>query len=78
MSYSSMREFLDQLEKEGKLIRVKEPVDTHLEMTEIQTRLLAEVARLSFLNNQSCLMEASATCRWWSIFMARLNVWPWV
>jgi len=42
MSYSSMREFLDQLEKEGKLIRVKEPVDTHLEMTEIQTRLLAE------------------------------------
>lgn len=42
MSYSSMREFLDYLEKEGQLVRVKEPVDTHLEMTEIQTRLLAE------------------------------------
>ncbi|WP_415236430.1 UbiD family decarboxylase [Sneathiella sp.] len=42
MSFSSMRDFMALLEKEGKLVRVKEPVSTNLEMTEIQTRLLAE------------------------------------
>ncbi|OUR77709.1 hypothetical protein A9Q83_09310 [Alphaproteobacteria bacterium 46_93_T64] len=42
MSYASLRDFMDLLEKEGKLIRVTEPVSTDLEMTEIQTRLLAE------------------------------------
>lgn len=42
MSYSSLREFLDLLEKQGELVRVKELVSTVLEMTEIQTRLLAE------------------------------------
>ena len=42
MSYSSLREFIDLLEKQGELVRVKEPVSTVLEMTEIQTRLLAE------------------------------------
>lgn len=42
MSYSSLRDFMDLLEKEGKLVRVSEPVSTNLEMTEIQTRLLAE------------------------------------
>src|ERR1043165_1587049 len=42
MSYSSLRDFLQKLEAEGALVRVKEPVSTVLEMTEIQTRLLAE------------------------------------
>jgi 4-hydroxy-3-polyprenylbenzoate decarboxylase len=42
MSYKSLREFIDRLEREGRLIRVTEPVSTELEMTEIQTRLLAE------------------------------------
>jgi 4-hydroxy-3-polyprenylbenzoate decarboxylase len=42
MSYSSLRDFLELLERDGKLIRVQEPVSTVLEMTEIQTRLLAE------------------------------------
>lgn len=42
MSYRSLREFLDKLDREGDLARVKPPVSTHLEMTEIQTRLLAE------------------------------------
>lgn len=41
MSYTSMREFLDILEKNNLLVRVTKPVHTHLEMTEIQTRLLA-------------------------------------
>ncbi|MEM9262890.1 MAG: UbiD family decarboxylase, partial [Pseudomonadota bacterium] len=42
MAYRSLREFLDLLEQEGELIRVSTPVSTVLEMTEIQTRLLAE------------------------------------
>jgi 4-hydroxy-3-polyprenylbenzoate decarboxylase len=40
MAYRSMREFLAKLETEQRLVRVREPVSTVLEMTEIQTRLL--------------------------------------
>jgi len=40
MAYKSLREFLDLLEADGDLKRVSRPVSTHLEMTEIQTRLL--------------------------------------
>ena len=42
MAYTSLREFMERLEKEGRLKRVSAPVSPHLEMTEIQTRLLAE------------------------------------
>ena len=42
MSYRSLREFIAKLESERELVRVREPVSTVLEMTEIQTRLLAE------------------------------------
>tara|TARA_B100001939_G_scaffold342769_1_gene354359 strand:+ start:3010 stop:4512 length:1503 start_codon:yes stop_codon:yes gene_type:complete len=42
MAYQSLRDFMDQLEKAGRLVRVREPVSTHLEMTEIQTRVIAE------------------------------------
>src|SRR5690349_9668185 len=42
MSYKSLRDFLTRLEKDGELVRVTEPVSTVLEMTEIQTRLIAE------------------------------------
>jgi 4-hydroxy-3-polyprenylbenzoate decarboxylase len=42
MAYASLRDFMERLEKAGQLVRVTEPVSTHLEMTEIQTRLLAE------------------------------------
>ena len=41
MAYRSLREFLGELAKAGELVRVSEPVSTVLEMTEIQTRLLA-------------------------------------
>jgi 4-hydroxy-3-polyprenylbenzoate decarboxylase len=41
MAYRSLREFLGVLEEAGELVRVSEPVSTVLEMTEIQTRLLA-------------------------------------
>jgi 4-hydroxy-3-polyprenylbenzoate decarboxylase len=42
MAYESLREFMARLEDDGRLVRVSRPVSTHLEMTEIQTRLLAE------------------------------------
>jgi len=42
MPYASLRDFMARLEKEGRLVRVTEPVSTVLEMTEIHTRLLAE------------------------------------
>lgn len=42
MSYASLRDFIDHLERKGCLVRVTEPVSPMLEMTEIQTRLLAE------------------------------------
>jgi 4-hydroxy-3-polyprenylbenzoate decarboxylase len=41
MPYRSLRDFMDRLEASGRLVRVREPVSTVLEMTEIQTRLLA-------------------------------------
>ena len=42
MPYRSLRDFISKLESQGDLVRVSEPVSTVLEMTEIQTRLLAE------------------------------------
>ncbi|EME71661.1 3-polyprenyl-4-hydroxybenzoate decarboxylase [Paramagnetospirillum caucaseum] len=42
MPYESLRDFVTRLEKAGRLKRVSAPVSPHLEMTEIQTRLLAE------------------------------------
>lgn len=42
MPYRSLREFVDLLAARGRLVRVREPVSPYLEMTEIQTRLLAE------------------------------------
>ena len=42
MPYSSLRDFMARLESERKLVRVAAPVSPFLEMTEIQTRLLAE------------------------------------
>src|SRR5579863_6707466 len=42
MPYSSLRDFLSRLEASGRLSRVTVPVTPVLEMTEIQTRLLAE------------------------------------
>ncbi|MCH8917947.1 MAG: UbiD family decarboxylase [Alphaproteobacteria bacterium] len=42
MSYSSLRDFLAVLEERGALATVSAPVSPALEMTEIQTRLLAE------------------------------------
>jgi 4-hydroxy-3-polyprenylbenzoate decarboxylase len=42
MAFESLRDFLEALERSGQLVRVSQPVSTVLEMTEVQTRLLAE------------------------------------
>ena len=42
MAYASLREFMQRLEESGKLVRVSKPVSSVLEMTEIQTRVIAE------------------------------------
>jgi len=42
MPYASLRDFIARLEAAGRLARVTAPVSPFLEMTEIQTRLLAE------------------------------------
>jgi 4-hydroxy-3-polyprenylbenzoate decarboxylase len=42
MAFASLRDFIAHLEAEGELKRVSAPVSPNLEMTEIQTRLLAE------------------------------------
>ncbi|HMA13499.1 MAG TPA: UbiD family decarboxylase, partial [Kiloniellaceae bacterium] len=42
MPFSSLRDFIERLERAGRLKRVTAPVSPELEMTEIQTRLLAE------------------------------------
>src|SRR5216684_7138318 len=42
MPYASLRDFMTRLEASGRLKRVAAPVSPYLEVTEIQTRLLAE------------------------------------
>ena len=42
MPYDSLRNFVDRLEREDRLVRIAHPVSPTLEMTEIQTRVLAE------------------------------------
>ncbi|SNB61379.1 3-octaprenyl-4hydroxybenzoate decarboxylase [Arboricoccus pini] len=42
MPFESLRDFIDLLEKRGRLVRVTAPVSPMLEITEIHTRLLAE------------------------------------
>jgi len=42
MPYASLRDFIGRLEAAERLKRVAAPVSPYLEMTEIQTRLLAE------------------------------------
>ena len=51
MPYRSLRDFIAALEADGRLVRVREPVSTHLEMTEIQTRLLAESGPAALFEN---------------------------
>ena len=56
MPYASLREFIARLEGAGRLVRVAAPVSPYLEMTEIQTRLLAE-------GGPAVLFENVTACR---------------
>src|SRR5260370_20338788 len=51
MPYASLRDFIDRLEGAGRLVRVGAPVSPYLEMTEIQTRLLAEGGPAALFEN---------------------------
>src|SRR6516165_3946623 len=51
MPYASLRDFMDRLEAAGRLARVTAPVSPELEMTEIQTRLLAEGGPAALFEN---------------------------
>src|SRR5262249_52018619 len=51
MPYSSLRDFMDRLKAAGRLVRVATPVSPYLEMTEIQTRLLAEAGPAALFQN---------------------------
>src|SRR5579871_4322116 len=51
VSYRSLRDFIAKLESERELVRVREHVSTVLELTEIQTRLMAEQGPAAFFGN---------------------------
>src|SRR5258708_21199970 len=51
MPYASLRDFIARLETAGRLKRVAAPVSPFLEMTEIQTRLLAEAGPAVLFEN---------------------------
>ena len=40
MHYQDLRDFIEQLERNGELLRIRHPVDPYLEMTEICDRTL--------------------------------------
>ena len=42
MAYKNLRQFIAMLEEKGDLVRVSQPISPVLEMTEIQTRILAD------------------------------------
>src|SRR5437764_4183230 len=58
MPYASLRDFIGRLEAAGRLKRVVAPVSPYLEMTEIQTRLLAEGGQAVLFEN--VVREATA------------------
>ena len=51
MPYASLRDFIDRLESSERLTRVATSVSPYLEMTEIQTRLLAEGGPAALFEN---------------------------
>ena len=51
MPYASLRDFMDRLEAAGRLTRVAAPVSPYLELTEIQTRLLADGGPAALFEN---------------------------
>ena len=59
MSYKSLRDALDDLERHGRLVRVKEEVDSYLEMAEVQRRAyVAEAPAILFENVKGSSFQA--------------------
>src|SRR5579863_9977625 len=58
MPYASLRDFIARLEAAGRLKRVQTMVSPHLELTEIQTRLLAEAGPAVLFENVACYRSA--------------------
>ncbi len=58
MPYASLRDFMSRLEAAGRLKRVAAMVSPHLEMTEIQTRLLAEAGPAVLFENVAAYRSA--------------------
>lgn len=61
MAYADLREFIAALEAKGDLVRVTAPVSPALEMTEIQTRLLATQGPAVLFEN---VVDAASGKRW--------------
>ena len=51
MAFKNLREFIEMLETKGRLKRVSEPISAVLEMTEIQTRVLADAGPAILFEN---------------------------
>src|SRR5271154_3957456 len=58
MPYASLRDFIARLEAAGRLKLVQAMVSPHLEITEIQTRLLAEGGPAVLFENVACYRSA--------------------
>ena len=65
MSYRSLRDFISKLEQSDQLVRVDAPVSPELEMTEIQTRLLADGGPAVLFENPVRATAIRTTCRCW-------------
>src|SRR3974390_1073891 len=51
MAYKSLQHFVEVLEKKGELVRIKEPVSPHLEITEITDRVNKKYGPALFFEN---------------------------
>jgi len=75
MPYDSLRDFIARLEREGRLVRVSHPVSPALEMTEIQTRVIAEGGPAMLFKNVVqmqkkvlvCVIQEEVTMTIWSL-----------
>ena len=65
LKYKDLRDFIDTLEQQGELKRIKTPVDPYLEMTEICDRTLrAEGPALLFENPKGHSVPVLANLIW--------------
>ena len=73
VKYKDLRDFIKQLEKKGELKRIRYPVDTHLEMTEICDRVLQRRGPCACCSSTLRGM----ICRCWPTCLAPQSASPW-